>query len=163
MPGNPTEIRSYFSIGLMSSCSVETNRDGDSGYGGGTRTRPVNIWPPASSADAFKPLPPMSIARVIWPFLFAVIIPRRLGVRPAERSACDDLGPSEGRQTSNGWLRGDLEAGEHAVDDGGDQFVGHSLAADELRIDQRAGDEGDEQVDVDTGREITTCHGALDD
>src|SRR3954470_14750283 len=113
MPGNPTEIRSYFSIGLMSSCSVEINRDGDSGYGVGTRNRSVNIFPPPSSADAFNPLPPMSIARVIWPFFFAVIMPRRL-------------------------LRGDLEAGEHAVDDGGNQFVGHSLAADELRIDQRA-------------------------
>ena len=42
------------------------------GYGVGTRSRSVSILPEASSADAFRPLPPMSIARVIGP-VFALL------------------------------------------------------------------------------------------
>ena len=43
------------------------SRLGGSGYGVGTRMRSVSALPFASSARAFKPLPPMSIASVIGP------------------------------------------------------------------------------------------------
>src|SRR3954451_17318190 len=108
MPGKPTEIRSYFLIGFTSSGRGDTNRNGDSGYGVATRNRSVSILPSASSADAFNPLPPMSMARVIGPLFFTETMPRRL---------CRDL-----------------EAGEHAVAHCRDQFLRHSLTAHELRV-----------------------------
>src|SRR6185436_19036590 len=116
IPGKPTEMRSYFSMGLMSCCSVSTNRVGDSGYGVGTRNRSVSIFPVASSADAFSPLPPMSIARVIGPVfasvlaalvLLAVVMTGRLCLRPDRVYAASE------RE-----LCGDRDAGHHSKRDG---------------------------------------------
>ena len=64
MPGNPTDARSAAGSGATSLLTDATSLSGGSGYGVGTFTRSATMAPAASSTDAFRPVPPMSTARV---------------------------------------------------------------------------------------------------
>src|SRR6185295_16922368 len=56
----------------------------------------------------------------------------------------------------------DSVAGQHAVDDGGDELFGDALTADQLRVDEWAGDQRDEQVDIDIAGQLAAVDGSLD-
>src|ERR1700722_9394438 len=64
MPGKPTEARSASGNGATSLARSAISFSGERGYVVGIFTRSATMAPSASSTDAFRPVPPMSMAKV---------------------------------------------------------------------------------------------------
>ena len=64
-PGKPTETRSKEGNGATSAAKSVDQRFGGHGYGVATRTRSATSLPSASSTEALRPVPPMSMASVV--------------------------------------------------------------------------------------------------